>query len=126
MLFRSIVENRAAADLFEAAAENCRYPLLAANLLLSALLPKLTGEEEKILIAPAHLAALADMQGEGRLNSGTARRLPQRVIEENAPAAADYRRGKTAALSSLMGALMRRSAGRANPQRMQEILKELL
>jgi aspartyl-tRNA(Asn)/glutamyl-tRNA(Gln) amidotransferase subunit B len=153
-----IVENRAAADLFEAAAENCRYPLLAANLLLSALLPKLTGEEEKILIAPAHLAALADMQGEGRLNSGTARRLlerifeqdedpaalaereglfqlsdetelrvlAQRVIEENAPAAADYRRGKTAALSSLMGALMRRSAGRANPQRMQEILKELL
>lgn len=153
-----IVENRAAADFFEAAAENCRYPALAANLLLSALLPKLTEEAGAIPIEPAHLATLADMQGEGRLNSGTARRilerlweqdedpaalaereglfqlsdeselrtLAQAVIRENAAAAEDYRRGKAAALGSLMGSLMRCSAGRGNPQRMQEILKELL
>jgi aspartyl-tRNA(Asn)/glutamyl-tRNA(Gln) amidotransferase subunit B len=60
------------AEYFEAAAENTDYPKLAANLMQSELLTKI-GEDEGISIAPKHIAAVAQMLGEGEINNATAR-----------------------------------------------------
>jgi len=45
------------------------------------------------------------------------------AIEECPGAVSDYRRGKTAALQALMGRAMKKSGGRANPVRLEELLR---
>ena len=47
-----------------------------------------------------------------------------RVMEANAQAVDDYRGGKEAALKRLLGAVMKESQGRANPQLAEQLLKE--
>lgn len=78
-----IVENRAAADFFEAAASSSAYPTRVANLMMEAILPKLQEDGGDIPFSPAHLAQLADLQGSGRLNSSTVRRLLERLWERD-------------------------------------------
>jgi len=48
------------------------------------------------------------------------------VIQEQAQAVSDYRKGKGQALNFLAGQLMRRTKGAASPTISQEILRELL
>ncbi len=48
------------------------------------------------------------------------------VIKENAPAVADYRKGKTQSLTFLVGQVMRKTRGRANPRQANELLKKSL
>ncbi len=50
----------------------------------------------------------------------------RQAVEENPKSVADYRSGKKAALQFLVGQVMRRSRGRAHPQKAAEALEELL
>jgi aspartyl-tRNA(Asn)/glutamyl-tRNA(Gln) amidotransferase subunit B len=48
------------------------------------------------------------------------------VIQENSSAVSDYKNGKTSSLQFLLGQVMKKTKGRANPQVSQKILKEAL
>lgn len=48
------------------------------------------------------------------------------VLSENEKSIADYRRGKTNVLGFLVGQTMRRSKGKANPQLLNQMIKEML
>ncbi len=50
----------------------------------------------------------------------------ERVLEQNVKAADDYRGGKDEALKFLVGQVMRETRGRANPETVNQILKEKL
>jgi len=50
----------------------------------------------------------------------------ERVLEDNAKATEDYRRGKEEALKFLVGQVMRETRGRANPGTVDHLLKEKL
>lgn len=52
--------------------------------------------------------------------------LAQEVIAANPGATADYLKGKTKALGYLMGAAMKASQGRANPESLKKILAQKL
>lgn len=90
-----LVADKAVADYFEQAAGQTAYPKHVLSLLTTEIfrLLSLTPEEETaIQVSPAHLAKLADLLGEGRINSGTGKRLlgqmwrqdadPERLAEE--------------------------------------------
>ncbi len=53
---------------------------------------------------------------------GELERLVEEVLEENPKVVEDYRKGKGKALGFLVGQVMRRTGGRANPQLVNEIL----
>ena len=150
--------SREAADYFEQAAKKTRYPKLAANLVLSEVLRLLPADEAEIPVSPEHLGRLADLFGDGRVNSGTCRqvlsllwendqdpealvaekgleqvsdpellsKLADEVLLQQPKMIADYRKGKTAAFQGLMGQMMKKTKGRGNPVKMQEILLEKL
>ena len=48
------------------------------------------------------------------------------IMRENAKAAEDYRHGKSHAKKALIGALMAKSRGRANPTLAERLLSDLL
>ena len=50
----------------------------------------------------------------------------QEAINESPKAVADFKKGNRAAVGALVGAVMKKSRGKANPRRMNEILVELL
>ncbi len=64
---------------------------------------------------------LAQVSDEGALEA-----MAEQAIAENAKSAADYKAGKTAALQFLIGQVMRKSKGKANPAGVREILKRRL
>ena len=68
-----ITLSREAADYFEQAARRTRYPKLAANLVLSEVMRLMPADGGEIPVAPEHLGKLADLFGDGRINSGTCR-----------------------------------------------------
>lgn len=57
---------------------------------------------------------------------GELERLADEAIAENPKFAEDYRKGKVPALQALIGAVMRKSAGKAQPQKVRQILEEKL
>ncbi len=59
-------------------------------------------------------------------NTGELEAIAQEVIAENPKPIADYCKGKDNAFSFLIGQIMRKSRGRANPQMANKILKEKL
>jgi aspartyl-tRNA(Asn)/glutamyl-tRNA(Gln) amidotransferase subunit B len=50
----------------------------------------------------------------------------KQVIAENEKSVADYRNGKTQAMGFLMGQVMKRSRGKANPQTVTQLLTQML
>ena len=72
---RLISGQRRLAELFEAAAEKTRYPKLLANLLLGEGLRLSGGDEFALDLFSPDLAALAELWGEGEINSSTAKKL---------------------------------------------------
>lgn len=54
------------------------------------------------------------------------REIASQVIAEQPKLAADYKKGKTAALQALVGQCMKKTSGRSNPVILHEILAELL
>ncbi len=59
-------------------------------------------------------------------NQQLLRSIIQEVINENKKIVDDYKSGKTQALTALIGQIMKKTKGKANPKQAQEILKQLL
>ena len=59
-------------------------------------------------------------------DSGALDQIIQEVIKENSKSVDDYRSGKSNAVMFLVGQVMKRSKGRANPKLVQELLKKRL
>ncbi len=53
-------------------------------------------------------------------------KLAQQVISENPNLVETYNKGKTTVVMALVGAMMKKTSGKADPQRTREILEELL
>ena len=77
-----------------------------------------TGKDAKVIIKENNLAQISDGAS---LNT-----IMEEVIAENPKSVADYKSGKLNALMFLVGQLMRKSKGKANPKVAQEILRERL
>lgn len=77
-----------------------------------------TGEKAGVLVEKLGLSQVSD---EGQLFAWA-----QEAINESPKAVADFKKGNRAAVGALVGAVMRKSKGKANPKRMNEILVELL
>ena len=77
-----------------------------------------TGEKAGALVEKLGLSQVSD---EGQLFAWA-----QEAINETPKAVADFKKGNRAAVGALVGAVMRKSKGKANPKRMNEILVELL
>ncbi|WP_343252584.1 Asp-tRNA(Asn)/Glu-tRNA(Gln) amidotransferase subunit GatB [Ligaoa zhengdingensis] len=154
----ALVNERAVADYFEAAAAGTKAPKLLANLITSEVFRLFAPEQTDIPIAPEHLATLADLLADERLGSAAGKKLvslmwhqdadpvglaeehqlwqisdeealrpaAQRAVEENARAAADYKKGKSSAIQTLIGQVMRATGGRANPVVTRALLEKLL
>ena len=69
------------ADYYEAAAGQSQYPRLVVNLLLSELLRLCTGDGFSSPVTPQRLAQLAQLLGDGVINSATAKKLLLRLAE---------------------------------------------
>lgn len=80
---RTLCQDVALGDYFEAAAKACSYPRLVANLLLSELLRRCTGGDFAAPIPSARLSSLAELMGEGTVNSATVKKLLSRLYEED-------------------------------------------
>ncbi len=77
-----------------------------------------TKEKASVLVEKLGLSQVSD---EGQLFAWA-----QEAINESPKAVADFKKGNRAAVGALVGAVMRKSKGKANPKRMNEILVELL
>jgi len=77
-----------------------------------------TGEDAASIIARRGLSQISDTQ--------QLEKAVSQVIEANAQAVADFKAGKTPALQYLVGQVMRATKGRANPEVVNELLKQKL
>ncbi len=77
-----------------------------------------TGQKAAALVEKMGLSQVSD---EGQLFAWA-----QEAVTENPKAVADFKKGNRAAVGALVGAVMKKSKGKANPRRMNEILVELL
>ena len=59
-------------------------------------------------------------------NSGELSSIIDEVIKSNLKSVADFKSGKENAVMFLVGQVMKRSSGKANPKIVQELLKERL
>ena len=78
-----ITVQRETADYFEKAAALTDYPVLVANMILTDIARLQQSDQTDIPILPVHLAAIAQMAGEGRINSRTGRILVQELWEND-------------------------------------------
>lgn len=76
-----LTTDMAMADYFEAAAAQTRYPKLVANMLLSEVMRLAGGEESVCKILPQRMAVLADLSGDGVINSATVKKLIKELWE---------------------------------------------
>ena len=53
-------------------------------------------------------------------------RIVEEVLKENPKAVEDYKKGKEKAIGFLIGKVMAKTKGKANPQKTQEIIKQLI
>jgi aspartyl-tRNA(Asn)/glutamyl-tRNA(Gln) amidotransferase subunit B len=77
-----------------------------------------TGKSASVIIREKNLAQISD--------SESLTRIADEVIKENAKSAADYKSGKENAIMFLVGQVMKKSKGKADPKAVQEILKRRL
>jgi aspartyl-tRNA(Asn)/glutamyl-tRNA(Gln) amidotransferase subunit B len=90
------------------------------NLAAKAVLTEMvdTGKPAAEIVRDKNLIQISDADSLGR--------HIKEAIQENAKTAADYRQGKTGALMFLVGQVMKKSQGKANPKVVQELLKKAL
>ena len=89
-----ILTSVALADYFEDAAGGCRYPKLCANLLLSELLARTEAEAFRPPLPPSALCEIAELFGDGIINSSTVKKLIDLICKEGgSPSAAVDRLG---------------------------------
>lgn len=75
---------QAVADYFEAAAKQTAYPKTLVGLLTTEIFRLLPADSTYIPLSPAHLARLADLLGEEKINSGTGKKLLGQLWEKDA------------------------------------------
>lgn len=80
----------------------------------------------RMLETKAHLKDLLSRQDVSALDEQQFRQICRQALTENERAVADYRRGKDKAIKALVGAVMRASAGRADPIEAERQLRMLL
>lgn len=75
----------------------------------------------------AHPAEIARRKGLGQIkDSGELASIVDAVLRENEKSAADYKKGKTNAIMFLVGQVMKKSKGKADPGKANKVLKERL
>lgn len=153
-----ITNELAVADYFEETANKTHYPKLAANMLITDILRACDTEAGGIPVKPECLAALADLLGDGKINSSTAKKIVCSLLENDFDPAAyvaehgleqindcavlekivrevlaadsksvsSYKAGKTAALKAIVGKVMAKTEGRANPVAVTELAENLV
>ena len=84
----NLVSEREIADAFEAAAKQTKDARTLAHLILSEGFRLLGAGETQIPIAPEHLAKLADLLAEGRINNATGKKLFAQLWERDGDPAA--------------------------------------
>ncbi|MCF6097117.1 Asp-tRNA(Asn)/Glu-tRNA(Gln) amidotransferase subunit GatB [Thermovorax subterraneus] len=77
-----------------------------------------TGRDPEVIVKEKGLIQISD---EAELE-----KIARKVIEENPKSVEDYKKGKEKALGFLVGQIMKETRGKANPQLVNKILKELL
>jgi len=77
-----------------------------------------TGETPEVIIQRENLSQIQDV--------GTLDRFVQEAIQENPKSVSDYHQGKENAIMFLVGQVMKKSKGNANPQKVNELLKAKL
>jgi aspartyl-tRNA(Asn)/glutamyl-tRNA(Gln) amidotransferase subunit B len=77
-----------------------------------------TGMDPEVIVKEKGLIQISD---EAELE-----KIARKVIEENPKSVEDYKKGKEKALGFLVGQVMKETRGKANPQLVNKILKELL
>ncbi len=147
---KSLCDEPALANLYQAAVDGAKNPKLLANLMLAETsaaeipaeiwteLTNLVASNQINRSAPAKLLeayretgkalgtlvkelGLEQVQDTGLLNT-----IADEVIAANPKAVADYKAGKEVAIKALMGQVMKRTKGAANPQEATSVLKEKL
>ena len=78
----SLVTRKDIADYFEAVVSDTKYPLLAANLVAGEV-ARLCPEDQTVPVDPKHLAVLADLLGEGKVNGGTCKKVIGQLFQED-------------------------------------------
>ena len=153
-----ITNELAVADYFEKTACATRYPKLAANMLITDILRSYDSENSDLSVKPERLAALADLLGDGKINSSTGKKIVgellasdfdpavyvaehgleqindravleqavREVLMSDAKSVASYKAGKTAALKALVGKVMAKTGGKANPVMVNELTQALI
>lgn len=79
-----LAAEQAVADYFEAAAKQTAYPKTLVGLLTTEIFRLLPADSTDIPLSPAHLARLADLLGEEKINSGTGKKLLGQLWEKDA------------------------------------------
>ncbi|RKY31272.1 MAG: Asp-tRNA(Asn)/Glu-tRNA(Gln) amidotransferase GatCAB subunit B [Candidatus Omnitrophota bacterium] len=77
-----------------------------------------TGKSPKKIVEEKKLLQIED--------DGFIIKVAEQVLEENKKAVEDYKKGKEKVIGFLIGKVMEKTKGKANPQKTQQILKELL
>lgn len=153
-----ITNELAVADYFEKTACATRYPKLAANMLITDILRNYDSETGDLPVKPERLAALADLLGDGKINSSTGKKIVaellandfdpatyvaehgleqindravleqavREVLMSDTKSVASYKAGKTAALKALVGKVMAKTGGKANPVMVNELTQALI
>ncbi len=143
-------------DYFEKGAEKTDYQKTFANLLIGDCFSMTSADEPEIKISAQSLAEIAQMTGDGTINSSTGKKLIKNLwgtdespkeyveknnlkqindkdelkayfdaaVEANPKAVADYKSGKKAAIRSVIGVVMKKTGGRANPAVLNSVLEE--
>ena len=78
----------------------------------------LSGKDPQSVIKDKNLVQITD---EGEIKD-----IAEKVIEENPKAVEDFKKGKENAVQFLLGQIMAKTRGRANPQKAREIILEIL
>jgi aspartyl-tRNA(Asn)/glutamyl-tRNA(Gln) amidotransferase subunit B len=77
-----------------------------------------SGESPKEFCARKNLTQISD--------AGEIEKICREVCDENAKIVADFKNGNERAIGALVGATMKKSAGKANPQMVNEVLRKIL
>src|SRR5262249_32126238 len=82
---------------------------------------------EKMMVSGASATAIVERDGLRQLDDeGELVRIVQQVIAANADAVGQFKAGKTNTFGFLVGQVMKAAAGRANPKRVNDVLRRML
>ena len=97
-----------------------RKGTISGNIVKNKIIPKMftTGKSPEEIIKEDGLVQIED--------EGAISKLCEEAIKENPKAAEQYKAGKAHAIGALVGAVMKKSQGKANPSLVNKILKEKL